>query len=53
MKLGLSPTAGPDHVRAAAQDKLAWAHAQALVTLTAAEDAALVALIHTYGNLSR
>ena len=52
-KLGIPPSAGPDHVRAAAQDKLAWAHTQALVTLTAAEDAALVALIHTYGNLSR
>jgi hypothetical protein len=51
LKLGLTDTADRDQIRAAAQHKLAWAHTQALSTFTAAEDAALVALIHSYSAL--
>ncbi|OZF01334.1 GTPase [Rhodococcoides fascians] len=51
MKLGISPDAGPEQIRAAARDKLTWAHTQALTTFTAAEDAALVVLIQTYALL--
>lgn len=51
--LGLPPQATADQVRAEAHRKLSWAHAQQLSTMTAAEDAALVALIHTYGLLAR
>ncbi|TQF74602.1 GTPase [Rhodococcus spelaei] len=52
-KLGLPPDATADQVRVQAQQKLAWAHTQALSTMTAAEDAALVVLIRTYGLLAR
>lgn len=52
LKLGLPDTADRDQVRTAAQHKLAWAHSQALSTFTAAEDAALVTLIHSYSALS-
>jgi len=47
-KLGLPPDATIDQIRAQAQQRRAWAHTQALSTMTAAEDAALVVLIHTY-----
>lgn len=36
---GLLPDAGPDDIRLVAQQKLRWAHGQALSTMTAAEDA--------------
>ncbi|RVW04437.1 GTPase [Rhodococcus spongiicola] len=52
-KLGLLPTATADEVRGQAAQKRAWAQGQALSTMTAAEDAALVTLIHTYGLLTR
>ena len=51
-QLGLPDNAGPDQVRATAQQKLSWAHTQALSTMTAAEDAALIVLAHTYGTLA-
>lgn len=51
-KLGLPPHATVDQVRAEAIQKRSWAHAQALSTMTAAEDAALVVLIRTYGMLA-
>ena len=51
-QLGLPDSAGPDQVRATAQQKLSWAHTQALSTMTAAEDAALIVLAHTYGTLA-
>ncbi|MFD4268126.1 GTPase [Rhodococcus sp. NPDC058481] len=52
-KLGLPPDAAVDALRAQAQQKLSWAHMQALSTMTAAEDAALVVLIRTYNLLAR
>ncbi|MFC9790200.1 GTPase [Rhodococcus sp. NPDC127528] len=52
-RLGLPPDATADQVRAEAHRKLSWAQAQQLSTMTAAEDAALVPLIHTYGLLAR
>jgi len=52
LKLGLIDAADRGQIRAAAQHKLAWAHTQALSTLTAAEDAALVTLIRSYSALS-
>jgi hypothetical protein len=52
-KLGLPPDATAEAIRAQAQQKLSWAHMQALSTMTAAEDAALVVLIRTYNLLAR
>lgn len=52
-RFGLPAHATDDEVRGRAQDKLGWAHGQKLSTMTAAEDAALVALIHTYGLYAR
>jgi hypothetical protein len=51
-QLGLPDSAGPDQIRAAAQQKLSWAHTQALSTMTAAEDAALIVLAHTYSTIA-
>ncbi|ORI14805.1 GTPase [Rhodococcus sp. 1168] len=51
--LGLPPTATGADIRAEAQRKLTWVHTCALSTLTSAEDAALVSLIHTYGLMLR
>lgn len=51
--LGLPEGSAADQVRSEAQRKLSWAHGQKLSTATAAEDAALVVLIHTYGLLAR
>ncbi|MGW6695078.1 GTPase [Rhodococcus sp. NPDC054953] len=47
-KLGLPPHATADEVHAQAQQKRSWAHTQALSTMTAAEDAALVVLVNAY-----
>lgn len=47
-QLGLSDSAGPGDIHAVAQQKLTWAHSQALSTMTAAEDAAIPALIRAY-----
>lgn len=51
-KLGLEPDARPDDIGLAAQQKLQWAHGQALSTMTAAEDAALPVLIRAYSQLT-
>lgn len=51
-KLGLPPHATPDEIHAQAHRKRAWAHTQALSTMTAAEDAALVVLINTYARFT-
>lgn len=52
-QLGLPPGAPPGRIQAAARTKLTDAHAQALSTLTSAEDAALVTLIAVYSDLAR
>ncbi len=52
-KLGLPPEAPIQQVRAEARTKLSWAQGQALSTMTAADDAALVTLIRTYNTLSQ
>ncbi|MEU2005153.1 GTPase [Rhodococcus sp. NPDC019627] len=51
-QLGLPEGAGPEQVRISAQQKLNWAHTQALSTMTAAEDAALIVLAHTYSTIA-
>ncbi|MFC4605822.1 GTPase [Rhodococcus kronopolitis] len=52
-RFGLPADATAEAVRAQAQARLDWAHGQKLSTLTAAEDAALVVLIDTYGRYAR
>jgi GTPase Era involved in 16S rRNA processing len=52
-RLGLPPHTPADQIRRAARAKLADAHAQALATMTSAEDAALVTLIATYTDLAQ
>ena len=52
-RLGMPPNASAEQVRAVARSKLADAHAQALSTMTSAEDAALITLIATYTDLAQ
>ncbi|MEV0946874.1 GTPase [Rhodococcus sp. NPDC049939] len=51
-KLGLPADTPPHQCQAEARTKLSWAHGQALSTMTAAEDDALVTLIRTYNDMS-
>lgn len=52
-RLGLPKEAPPEQVRSEAAAKLNWAHGKSLSTMTAAEDNALVLLIHTYTGMTQ
>jgi hypothetical protein len=52
-RVGLPPTAAQPQVHAAVAERLGWVQRQAISTLTAAEDAALTALVGTYTAMSR
>ncbi len=51
--VGLPPLAGPDQVRIAAAERLAWVQRQSLSTMSAAADSALTALHGTYAAIGR
>ncbi len=50
-KLGLPPDATAEQIRTQAHQRRSWAQTQALSTMTAAEDAALVTIINTYSRV--
>jgi len=52
-RVGLTPAAGHPEVQAAIGDRLAWVQRQSISTMSAAEDAALTALLATYAMMAR
>lgn len=52
-RVGLTPTAGRPEVQAAIAERLAWVQRQSISTMSAAEDAALTALLATYAMMAR
>ena len=52
-RVGLTPTAVRPEVQAAIAERLAWVQRQSISTMSAAEDAALTALLATYAMMAR